>query len=105
MKNLNILLNRMNMKNNSKKSKKQVSSIESKKQHIDDSDGSQKDDDDHVSNTMAFQVTSKKNVSASVTPNVATSKTTKSDFDTVTTNDSESNLDSSDREKPSTEDI
>ena len=31
MKNLNILLNRMNMKNNSQKSKKHVSSIESKK--------------------------------------------------------------------------
>ena len=39
MKNLNIFLNRMNRKNNSQKSKKHVSSIESKKQHIENSDG------------------------------------------------------------------
>ena len=59
MKNLNIFLNRMNMKNNSQKDKKYVSLIESKKQHIEDSDGSQEDDDDHdhdhVSNIVAFQ--------------------------------------------------
>ena len=54
MKNLNIFLNRMNRKNNSQKSKKHVSSIEYKKQHIKDFDGSQEDDDDdHVRNTVA----------------------------------------------------
>ena len=40
MKIFNILLNRMNMKNNSQKDKKHVSSIESKKQHIEDFDDS-----------------------------------------------------------------
>ena len=54
MKNLNIFLNKMNKKNNSQKNKKHVSSIEPKKQHIKDSDGSQEDDDDHVSNIVAF---------------------------------------------------
>ena len=74
MKNLNIFLNKMNRKNNSQKSKKHVSSIESKNQHIKDSDGSQ-GDDDHVSNTVTFQVTSKKDVTESVTTNVTTPKT------------------------------
>ena len=41
MKIFNIILNRMNMKNNSQNNKKHVSSIESKKQHIKDSDGSE----------------------------------------------------------------
>ena len=58
-----------------------------------------------MSNYIAFQVTSKKNASASVTPDVATSRITKSDFDVVTTNDSESDIDNSDGEEPSTEDI
>ena len=95
----------MNKKNNSQKGKKYVSSIKSKKQHIEDSDGSQEDDNDHVSNTVAFQVNSKKNVSASVTPDVATSRTAKSDFDVVITNDLESDIDNSDGKEPSTEDI
>ena len=43
--------------------------------------------------------------STSVTPDVATSRTAKSDFDAVTTNDSESDLDNSNGEEPSTEDI
>ena len=106
MKNLNIFLNRMNRKNNSQKSKKHVSSIESKKQHIKDSDGSQEDDDhDHVSNTVAFQVTSKKDVTDSVTTNVTTPKTRNLNFDVVATYDLESDLDSSDGEEPITEDI
>ena len=54
---------------------------------------------------MAFQVTFKKNASASVIPDVATSRTTKSDFNVVTTNDSEFDLDSSDGERSSIEDI
>ena len=58
-----------------------------------------------MSNYIAFQVTFKKNVSTSVTPDVVTSRTNKSDFDTVTTNNLESDLDSSDGEEPSTEDI
>ena len=85
---------------------KNVSSIESKKQHIKDSDGIQEDDgDDNVSNTVAFQVTSKKDVIDSVTTDVTTPKTRKSNFDVVATYDLESDLDSSDREEPSTEDI
>ena len=63
----------MNRKNNSQKSKKHVSSIESKKKHIEDSDSSE-EDDDHVSNIVSFQVTSKKDVTDSVIINVATSK-------------------------------
>ena len=43
--------------------------------------------------------------STSVTPDVATSRTAKSDFDAVITNDSEFDLDSSDGEELSTEDI
>ena len=97
MKNLNIFLNRMNRKNNSQKSKKYVSSIESKKQHIKDSDGSQEDDDDdHVSNIVAFQVTSKKDVTDFVTTDVTTPKTCNSNFDVAATCDLESDLDSSD---------
>ena len=69
-----------------------------------DSDGSG-EEDDHVSNYIAFQVTSKKNGSATVMINVATSQTTKSDIDAATTNDLESNPDRSDGEKPSTENI
>ena len=53
------------------------------------SDGSEKEDD-YMSNYIAFQVTSKKNGSTSVMPDVATSKTTKSNIDVATTNDSES---------------
>ena len=94
------------MKNNSQKSKKHVSSIESKKQHIQDSNGSQEDDDDdHTSNTMAFQVTSKKDVLESVTTDVVTPKTRNSNFDAIVTCDPESDLDSSDGEEPSIEDI
>ena len=96
----------MNRKNNSQKSKKHVSLIESKKQHINDSDGSQEDDnDDHVSNIVAFQVTSKKDVTDSVTTDVTTPKTRNSNFDAVATCDLESDLDSNDIEEPSTEDI
>ena len=94
----------MNRKNNSQKSKKYVSN----------SDSSQEDDDDdHVRNTVAFQVTSKKDVNDSVTidvtdfvtTNVTTPKIRNSNFDTVATCDLESDLDSSDGEEPSTEDI
>ena len=45
-----------------------------------DSDGSE-EEDDHMSNYITLQLTSKKNASASVTPDVATSKTAKFDFD------------------------
>ena len=69
-----------------------------------DSDGSG-EEDDHVSNYIAFQVTSKKNGSATVMIDVATSQTTKSDIDATTTNDLESDPDSSDGEEPSTKDI
>ena len=62
-------------------------------------------DNDHVSNYIAFQVISKKNGFACVMLDVATSKTTKSDIDAVTTNDSKSDPNSSDEEEPSTEDI
>ena len=58
-----------------------------------------------MSNYIAFQVTFKKNGSASVMPDVATSKTAKSNIDVATTNDSESDPASSDRKEPSTEDI
>ena len=58
-----------------------------------------------MSNYTAFQVTSKKDVSDSVTTDAATSKTTNSDFDAIAVSDPESDLDSSDGEKPSTEDI
>ena len=54
-----------------------------------DSDGNE-EKDDHMSNYIAFQVTSKKNGSASVMQDVATSKTTKFDIDVATTNDSKS---------------
>ena len=50
---------------------------------------------------MAFQVTSKKNV----TDFVAIPKSVNSNFDAVGTSDPEFDLDNSDREKPSTEDI
>ena len=43
--------------------------------------------------------------SRNVTPDVATSRTAKFDFDAVITNDSEFDLDNSDGEEPSTEDI
>ena len=58
-----------------------------------------------MSNYIAFQVTSKKDVSASVITDAATSKTTNSDFDAVAISDPKSDLDSSDKEEPSTEDI
>ena len=58
-----------------------------------------------MSNYIAFQVTSKKDVSASVTTDAATSKTTNSDCDAVVVSDPESDLDNSDGEEPSTEDI
>ena len=45
IKNFNVFLNMMNKKKNSQKSKKPVSSIESNKQHIEDSDDNQEDDD------------------------------------------------------------
>ena len=54
---------------------------------------------------MAFQVTSKKDVTDSVTTDVTTPKTRNSNFDVVATCDLESDLDSSDGEEPSTEDI
>ena len=54
---------------------------------------------------MALQVTSKKDVTDSVTTNVATPKTGNSNFDVVATCDLKSDLDSSDGEEPSTEDI
>ena len=60
-----------------------------------DSDGSE-EEDDYMNNYIAFQVTSKKNGSTSVMPDVATSKTAKSNIDVATTNNSESDLDSSD---------
>ena len=67
---------------------------------VEESEGSEKEDD-HMRNYIAFQVTSKKDVSASVT----TSKTVDSNFDAIATSDPESNINSSDKEKPSTEDI
>ena len=54
---------------------------------------------------MAFQVTSKKDITNSVTTDVTTPKIKNSDFDVVATCDLESDLDSSDGEEPSTEDI
>ena len=69
-----------------------------------DSDGSE-EEDDHVRNYIAFQVTSKKNAFESVTPAVATSRIEKSDFNIATTNGSEFDLDSSDGEELSTKDI
>ena len=58
-----------------------------------------------MSNYTAFQVTSKKDVSASVTTDAVTSKTTNSDFDAVAVSNPEFDLDNSDGEEPSTEDI
>ena len=58
-----------------------------------------------MSNITVFQVTSNKDVTDSVTTNVVTPKTRNSNFDTVATCDPESDLDSSDEEEPSTEDI
>ena len=58
-----------------------------------------------MSNYIAFQVTSKKIASASVTLDVATSRIAKSDFDAVTKNDSEYDLNNSDVEEPNTKDI
>ena len=55
-------------------------------QSDEESEGSE-EEDDHVSNYIAFQVTFKKDVSASVTTDAATSKTTNSDFDAVAVSD------------------
>ena len=73
-------------------------------QSDEESEGSE-EEDDHVNNYIAFQVTSKKDVSASVTIDAAKSKTTNSDCDAVAVSDPESDLDSSDGEEPNTEDI
>ena len=54
-----MFLNEMNMKKNSYKSEKLASTIESKKQHIENFDADQEDDDDYMSNNVAFQITSK----------------------------------------------
>ena len=70
-----MFLNRMNMKNNSQKSKKHVSSFESKKQHIEDFYGNPQDDDNHVSNNGAFQTTTKNyTFEGTVTQPIATKK-------------------------------
>ena len=72
-----MFLNRMNRKKNSHKSKKFVCTIESKKQHIEDSDGGLEDDDDYVSNNVAFQFTTKNDTfEGIVATNVATKKKT-----------------------------
>ena len=54
---------------------------------------------------MAFQVTFKKDVTDSVTTNVATLKTENLNFDVIATCDLESDLENSDGEERSTEDI
>ena len=77
------------------KAKKPISTIESKKQNIKDSNGSEKDDD-HVSNFVGFQVTTKKDTfEGTITQHVAT----------TTTIDFESELDAIDNDEPSTKDI
>ena len=50
-------------------------------------------------------MTFKKSAFASVTPNVTTSKIAKSEFDVVTTNNSEFDLDNSDGKESSIKDI
>ena len=55
-----MFLNDMNRKKNSHKSKKYASAIESKKQHIKNSNDSQEDDNDYMSNNVAFQTITKK---------------------------------------------
>ena len=54
---------------------------------------------------MAFQVISKKDVTDSITTDVATPKTRNLNFDIVATCDPESNLNRSDGEEPSIKDI
>ena len=73
-------------------------------QSDEESEGSE-EEDDHVSNYIAFHVTSKKDVSSSVTTDVVTPKSVNSNFAAIATSDLESDSDSSDDEEPSTEDI
>ena len=90
-----MFFNWMNRKKNSHKSKKPISIIKSKEQNIKDSDGSE-EDDDHVSNFVGFQVTTKKDTfEGTITQHVAT----------TTTIDFESELDAIDNDEPSTKDI
>ena len=77
-----------------------------------DLNGSQEEDDDHVSNYMRFQVTSEKYASSTVANNVATTTAISSKFDDITTcsgSVSEFSEDSksydSDGDEPSREDI
>ena len=64
-----------------------------------------KEEDDHISNYIAFQVTSKKNVSTSVSTDVATVKATKTNFNIAMKSNTESDLDSGDGEELITKDI
>ena len=89
--------------------KKPVSIIESKKQNINDSNGSEKDD--HVSNYVSFQVTTKKLVDT-ITTDVATKKMTATISDDITICENsdpkvceDSNSDKSNENELSTKDI